>query len=233
MGNGCAVGGHYTQPRTELQAFVRDASSVKSRGGQKWEAMMSTNTIAPINSNTPHDVNGTTETGDIVASGGVLSVTTNGTISATSVFAGGEDIVGGPGQTAALSLGTVLTGAGLSSGSINNPSGVAIEGVAHGGTASGTTVNANCEQVVFSGGLAIGTVVNFDGFVFVAFGGVTQGATLTGLNAGNVANEFVEDLGGRPGSALATTVNHNAVLDVTSGGFASGTTVNSGGYELL
>jgi len=31
---------------------------------------MSTMTIAPINSNTPHDVNGTTETGDIVASEG-------------------------------------------------------------------------------------------------------------------------------------------------------------------
>jgi hypothetical protein len=42
--------------------------------------------IAPLFGNTPHDVNSTTETGDIVASGGVFSVTTSGTISAISVF---------------------------------------------------------------------------------------------------------------------------------------------------
>src|SRR5208337_3001479 len=147
--------------------------------------------IAPLFKNTPHVTGNVSESGDIVASGGVLSVTTSGSISGTVVFAGGEDDVGGPGQTGALGLGTVLTGAGFSSGSINNPAGTATEFVGQGGTAIGTTVNANCEQVVASGGLAIGTVVNFDGVVLVALNGVTQGAMLTGLNAGNVANEFV------------------------------------------
>jgi autotransporter passenger strand-loop-strand repeat protein len=179
--------------------------------------------IAPIGFNTPHLVFNTTETGDLVASGGVLSALTDATISATSVFAGGEDIVGGFGVTNARALGTVLTGSGFVSGPINNPPGLAEEFVFLGGTTSGTTVNAHCREVVASGGLAIDTVV-FGGTVLDF--GVTQGAMLTG-DTGNVANEFVNN-----GTALGTTVNHNAILDVVSSGFASGTTVNSGGFEL-
>jgi hypothetical protein len=72
----------------------------------------------------------------------VLSVTTNGIISATTVFAGGEDIVGGMGQTNALAVGTVLTGAGFSNNDIIQNSGTALEFVEQGGTAIGTTVNA-------------------------------------------------------------------------------------------
>jgi autotransporter passenger strand-loop-strand repeat protein len=160
----------------------------------------------------------------------VLSVTTNGIISATTVFAGGEDIVGGMGQTNALAVGTVLTGAGFSNNDIIQNSGTALEFVEQGGTAIGTTVNANCDQSVFGGGLAIGTVVNAGGAVDVGSGGVSLSATLTGL-PDNVANGFIFAANGSVGSALDTTVNDNAVLAVINA-FASGTTVNSGGFTL-
>jgi|SRR5271166_32387 len=78
-----------------------------------------------------HDVNGATEVGDIVTSGGELVVTTLGEIQGTTVFAGGEDIVGGPNQSAAVSLDTTLSGAGF----MGQPSGIAEEVVLFGGTA--------------------------------------------------------------------------------------------------
>jgi autotransporter passenger strand-loop-strand repeat protein len=176
-------------------------------------------TIGPAFGNSPHFVNGATETGDIVADGGMLIVNLDGTIVNTIVNFGGEDIVGGfPLQLQNVAIGTVLTG---------------VEHVRAGGTASGTTVNSTGDQEVDSGGLAVGTVVNFGGELVVNPGGVTQGATLTGLNGGAIAVGFVVDAGGSPGSALGTTINHNALLEVFQGGFASGTTVNSGGFELV
>jgi autotransporter passenger strand-loop-strand repeat protein len=171
--------------------------------------------------NSPHDVNGHTETGDFVFSGGVLSVTTLGTISDTTVLFGGKDIVGGVGQSFADSFFTdvfsggseVVTQGGTSFSTTLFFGGLQI--VNSGGVASSTFIGSSGEQVV-SGGIAVNTVVGFFGLQEVSSGGIAIDTT---VSAGGFEDV---DFGG---TAIGTLVAGSGVLNVFSGGVTSGTTL--------
>src|SRR5262245_1050665 len=183
---------------------------------------------------TTHDVNFTTEVGDVVASGGRLNVSTDGVIINTSVTGGGFDQIGGPNGGPAVSINTILNDQIINSGA---PAGTttAWELIGPRGVASNTLVTANTIQLVFGdevvvGGVpaatAINTSVTFNGAVLVASGGITKGATLTGLNPSFHANEFVFS----GGSALNTIVNHDGLLDVGGDGFGGAFPSPFGGH---
>jgi autotransporter passenger strand-loop-strand repeat protein len=105
--------------------------------------------------------------------------------------------------------------------------------ISSGVTSSGIVLNAGDTEVIFNGGIAIGTVDNGGsdyvygvvrgttvngGTEFVVSGGVARGTTVNG------GTELVY----AAGTARGTTVNSGGQEHVRDGGTASGTTVNGG-----
>jgi autotransporter passenger strand-loop-strand repeat protein len=202
---------------------------------QNYERVSMGLTITPGNS--PRDVNGVTETGDIVTApgipgGAVLSVTTDGTIINTQIRDGGRVIVGGVNQTDANASGTFV----FSGGTLE---------VINGGTTTSARVDRGFE-LVSAGGRAVSDTI-IPGTEFVAAGGttdatnVTLGVQLVGWQQGNPIAEAI-GAGLSPfispalvsfagGTANATRIGFG-LQTVASGGVANGAVLFTGGIQL-
>ena len=109
-----------------------------------------------------------------------------------------------------------------------------------GGTANSTTVNYSGMFYV-SGGVASSTKINYGGTLIVSSGGTANSTTIISGNlcvsSGGTANSTTVNAGGglvvsSGGSANSTTVNFGDVT-VSSGGTANSTTVNSRGTLIV
>ena len=91
-----------------------------------------------------------------------------------------------------------------------------------GGTAISPTINSGWDQAIY--GVATGTVVNSGSNEYVYSGGTAIGTVVNNDNHGGL-----DVFSG--GTAMSTTVNSESVLTVY--GFASSSIVNSGGSEFV
>jgi autotransporter passenger strand-loop-strand repeat protein len=181
-------------------------------------------------SGTTHDVDDTTEIGDLVLSGGTLDVASagsGGTIEDTTV-SGTDNIYSGGSAVSSFVTGVWSSG-GAGSVFINGgdenvlsggvADGTSVTGVSSGGSsffgiqeiygiASGTVVLSLGLDAVYSGGSALGTTVSSGGNEFIESGGYASGAIVDG------GVQAVEE----HGSAVGTIVNSGHQLVAGSGG---------------
>jgi autotransporter passenger strand-loop-strand repeat protein len=171
---------------------------------------------------------GITSSGIGLTNGAVLTVLAGGTVVSTTVSAGGLATVSGGGSA----IGTIVMSRGL-------------EAVLPGGVASGTVVSAYgadevsgvatatvvayaASQTVFSGGTAVGSLV--DGTEIVSAGGVTSGAVLIDgteiVSSGGVASATIV-------AASSGGIAGNGEMGVASGGTMLGAVIDRDGYAYL
>jgi autotransporter passenger strand-loop-strand repeat protein len=205
--------------------------------------------------NSPVDVNGFTLDDAHVFDGGVLSVTTLGTIIDTQVGSGGFVQVGGLGQINAFAGDTevfsgglqVVTHGGVASGTEVFPftsSHPSTELVISGGQTSDTVVSGGRflkgQQIVGPGGTSFDTLVTDGGLQSVS-GGLANGTTIEGqseqdVRAGGVANATNLLSGGQDvfsgGTANFTTVHSGGTQFVLSGGVANSTVLAGGAMTV-
>jgi autotransporter passenger strand-loop-strand repeat protein/autotransporter-associated beta strand protein len=149
-------------------------------------------------------LSGGTASDTIVSSGGTLDVLSGGLADPTIIYAFGQEVV---------SAGGIDNGALISGGDQDVY-----------GSAVGATVFAGAQflfqgvQIVESGGVASGTVVNSDGVQYVY-------GSASGTVVSSGGNEYIES----GGVASGTVVKSGGSEDVVYGGVASGTVVSSGG----
>jgi autotransporter passenger strand-loop-strand repeat protein len=209
---------------------------------------------------TTHDVDDTTEIGDLVLSGGTLDVASldsGGTIEDTTV-SGTDNIYSGGRAISSLVTGVWSSG-GTGSVFINGgdenvlsggtADGTSVTGVSSGGSsffgvqevfgiASGTMVLDLGLQIVNSGGSALNATVSSGGNEYVRSDGHTTGAIVDGgvqvVESAGLASATRVDGGhlvvGPGGSAYDATVDGG---DALIEGFGSSATINSGGLEVI
>jgi autotransporter passenger strand-loop-strand repeat protein len=191
-----------------------------------------------------HDVEDTTETGDLVQSGGTLDVTSSGSIFSTTVDVGGVDNIfsGGSATDTSLAGGieNVFAGAGATAATVFSGGVEAIFGVAE-----DTTVLLNGLDAVYGGGSALGTTVSSGGIEYVDSRGYASGAIVDGgiqaIEPGGSADATLVESGhllvsaGPAGPALAWYTTIDGGDELLAGFNASGysATINSGGTEVL
>ncbi len=180
-------------------------------------------------------VDGGSATNVVVQTGGLLSVNTSGTASASTV-SGNENVFGGVETSATIYTGavqsvasggvasaTILDGGTQEVGNTGSALGTVVsnggtENVSSGGIASGTTVDASGTEAVLSGGVASATTVLIGGTEIVSSGGVASGAVLSGGTQTILLG----------GTADATMVNSGGMLVVSAGGTANDVAVTDG-----
>jgi autotransporter passenger strand-loop-strand repeat protein len=198
-------------------------------------------------SGTTHDVDGTTEIGDLVLSGGTLDVASAGSggmIEDTTV-SGTDTIYSGGSAVSSLVTGVVSPGGAgtvLINGGDENvlfggvAVGTTVTGVSSGGSsffgkqdifgvASGTVVLGLGFDAVYSGGSALGTAVSSGGNEFIESKGYASGTLVDG------GVQAIEP----GGSADATLVEsgHLLVAAGSAGGAMAGYAIVDGGDELI
>ena len=144
--------------------------------------------------------------GDTISNGGQQVISSLGIASATTVMAGGQQLVGASG----LAFGAIVSSGGKQIVSAN-------------GFASSTTLASGGSAVVSTGGVG-GAMLASGGFISVMSGGVTNSTTAVSNGAEVV---FAS------GSANNTFVSANGFLTVLSGAVASSTIVRSSGVEIV
>ncbi|MDH2344191.1 phage tail tip lysozyme [Bradyrhizobium sp. SSUT77] len=194
----------------------------------------------------------------IVSSGGTEAVY-SGLASGTTVYAGGVEfelaggtvsatqLKGGTNQVSGTANSTIVSSGGLEmvlSGGIANAATVlsgGIERILISGTAKNTTISSGGAEVVSSGGVASGTIVSSGGSVTVSAGGIDSGTKVYAggseiVSSGGTATSTT--VAGTQsvksgGTTLGAVVSSGGSQIVLSGGSASGTIVSSGGTETI
>ncbi len=182
--------------------------------------------------------------GTVVGSGGVEQVSAGGVASGSVVSLGGQEAVGG------TALGTVVSGtqtvlAGgsafgtvVSNGSELVDSGGVTSNAYLGGQVGGSYLAG--QEAVSSGGLAVSTTVSADGDLEVGSGGTALGAVVSGSEdvygyaSGSVISGGIEAVYGG-GTAYATVIAASGTLDLTEDASAAqdGVTFAGADGELI
>ena len=113
--------------------------------------------------------------------------------------------------------------------------------VESGGSAISTFVNSNGYIHISSGGSAISTFVNSNGYIHISSGGTAVATTNSGLgyvfNGGSACQTKLDDNSMlfvmQGGKTMQTEVNASAMEYISSGGYAEQTCVNVGGTLLV
>jgi autotransporter passenger strand-loop-strand repeat protein len=226
-----------------------DSGTTVSAGGAQWLYNSAAATDATLNggiqviggvtsSTSLGDIStttGGTATGTVVNSGGAEYVGTDATASDTLVTSGGTQQVGGStewryyyqvsagvsGSTMSTNLsGGIVSGTMLSAGSPHGSGTETQQIVGSGGTAIGTILESYAVQRVSAGGVASGTAIDSGNVQAVASGGTSINAV---VNSGGLEQGA--------GTTSGTTVNTGGVEYAVGGGSLNGTTL-SGGVQI-
>ena len=179
---------------------------------------------------------------EIVSSGGVaISTTIAGTVIGFNNLGGTQFISSG-----GIASGTMITSAGLqivSAGGTATDTSLVDDGTQQVfGTAVSTTLGGEStkglEQLIGSGGTALGTTINSGGLLSISSGGVAIGATINSSGGEGLGGLFQAG-----GTAINTTINNGGNQTIaggipvsgvfTSTGTAINTTINSGGLQTV
>ncbi len=179
---------------------------------------------------------GAITSGTVISDGGFEIVSSGAIVYQTTVLSGGMLIL----KPGAIASGTVSSGGTVTSVGVEVLSGNTVISTAS-VTLSGAVVSHGAQEIVFSGGNAVSSLIAFGGTLSIYGGGVASATTLFeadetifagGRDSGTSVTSGVQIISSG-GAASGTVVNDGGVELIYSGGAASGTTVSSGGTEVI
>ena len=193
-------------------------------------------------------VDGGSATNVVVQAGGLLTVNTAGTASASTV-SGNENVFGGAETGATIYTGATqsVASAGVASATILDGGTQVVDGT---GSAVGTVVLSGGTQTILLGGTADATMVNSGGMLVISSGGtannvVASNGSITNRGVingditfgGNTANKLVLDTTGVISGVVSAGGTASNTLELTGSAGTSGTIANYasnfGGFQTL